>query len=128
MTIKYRCFMKHGATVMLDGEVVQIPAAGLMAEVEDMFTPLPGALAGADVVLRERSASAVVLRDAAGQVVQRGLPEPEEGVVLIVNGLVIDALAGCGRSDVFAPDTGDTAERNDKGHVVFVRRLVAPQP
>lgn len=54
-----------------------------------------------------------------------GLPGPVEGTSFVVSGLV---LAHCGgRRDVFAPATGpsDGAERNEKGHVTAVTRLVA---
>ena len=57
-----------------------------------------------------------------------GLPIGSDGKVLpcIVSGMVVDALRG--RAElvgvVFAPDTGDSAIRNDKGHVVAVTCLV----
>jgi hypothetical protein len=52
-----------------------------------------------------------------------GLPEAKDGVVLIVSGMVLDALNGI-RPDVVAPDTGPDAVRNDKGHIVAVRGFV----
>ena len=52
-----------------------------------------------------------------------GLPAAAEGVALIVSGMVLDALAGS-REDVFAPDTGADAIRNEKGHIVSVLGLV----
>lgn len=47
-----------------------------------------------------------------------GLPEPEEGTMLIVSALVLGAST---REDLVAPATGhkDTI-RNDKGHIVSV--------
>jgi hypothetical protein len=56
-----------------------------------------------------------------------GLPAPQEGVVFIVSGMVLEALRGSGRSDVFAPGTGPTdgAVRNDKGQILGVTTLVA---
>lgn len=57
-----------------------------------------------------------------------GLPDPVEGLTFIVSGMVRDALnalpAHLQRSDVYAPDTGPDAIRNDKGHIVAVRGLV----
>lgn len=129
--VEFVCLMKHDVSVMMGGEVRRLPASGMVAEVEDRFTPVetPSTLEGLGVdVVRRARAGDVVLRDSAGQVVRRGLPEPQPGVVLLVNGAVRDALEGCGRNDVFAPDTGATAERNSAGHVLFVRRLVAPNP
>lgn len=59
-----------------------------------------------------------------------GLPAPAPGRVYIVSLMVVDALAGSGRADVFAPATGpsDGCIRNEKGHVVAVTKLrgVAP--
>ena len=63
-----------------------------------------------------------------------GLPEPVEGLSFIVSGMVREALSLSdalsalpefqSRPDVFAPDTGDDAIRNEKGHIVAVRGLV----
>ena len=62
-----------------------------------------------------------VVRTVKGGV--EGLPAPVEGVALVVSGMVLDALQGS-REDVFAPDTGADAIRNEKGHIVSVRGLV----
>lgn len=51
-----------------------------------------------------------------------GLPEPKEGTVYIVSSLVLENVRG--RTDVVAPDTGPTAVRNEKGHIVAVTRWV----
>jgi hypothetical protein len=51
-----------------------------------------------------------------------GLPEPKDGVAYIVSSMV---LAACEyRNDVYAPDTGETAVRDDKGRIQAVTRLV----
>lgn len=52
-----------------------------------------------------------------------GLPAPQGENIYLVSAMVLSAVAG--RTDVFAPDTGSTAIRNDKGHIVAVTRLVA---
>ena len=53
----------------------------------------------------------------------QGLPSPQEGVSIIVSGMV---LAASDRSDLVAPATGhpDTV-RNDKGHIVSVPGFIA---
>ena len=51
-----------------------------------------------------------------------GLPDPRDGVALIVSALVLSALAGS-RNDVFAPDTGPDAIR-ENGQIVAVKGLV----
>lgn len=63
-----------------------------------------------------------------------GLPDYEDGTLLIVSGMVASALKEyearhrneAYRTDVVAPGTGPTdgAIRNDKGHIVAVTRLV----
>ena len=55
-----------------------------------------------------------------GEVVN--LPEPKEGTIYIVSGLVLSGLAGS-RSDVYAPATA-LAARNELGHIVSVPGLV----
>ena len=60
-----------------------------------------------------------------------GLPPPSEGVSFIVSGMVLDAIkkqagpAGASRAgaDIFAPDTGSDAVR-ENGQIVAVRGLV----
>lgn len=51
-----------------------------------------------------------------------GLSAPQDDTVLIVSGLVLGHCAD--RPDVVGPDTGPTAIRNDKGHIVAVRGFV----
>lgn len=68
-----------------------------------------------------------VVAQTMGEVV--GLPAPAHQTVFIVSGMVLDAVkaSGTGRAgrDVFAPDTGPDAIRNDKGHITAVRGLVS---
>lgn len=61
----------------------------------------------------------LVVRRTFGEV--EGLPE--EGTECLVSSMV---LAACpGRKDVYAPDTGPTAVRDEKGQVLGVTRLIA---
>ena len=48
---------------------------------------------------------------------------PESGYFL-VSSMVLDALDASYSGVAFAPDTGSTAIRNDKGHIVMVTRVV----
>ena len=48
---------------------------------------------------------------------------PKEGPFL-VSSMVLDALDASYSGVAFAPDTGSTAIRNDKGHIVMVTRVV----
>ena len=54
-----------------------------------------------------------------------GLPDPVDGVTLIVSGMVLDACKG--RKDVIAPDTSPNGNclRNEKGQIIAVRRFLA---
>ena len=49
-------------------------------------------------------------------------PEPRPGTIYIVSSLVLEAMKD--RKDVFAPDTGPSAERDDKGRIISVCRLI----
>jgi hypothetical protein len=51
-----------------------------------------------------------------------GIPKMEEGKMYIVSGMVLSALKGS-RTDVVAPDTGNTAIRNEKGQIIAVTRF-----
>lgn len=48
---------------------------------------------------------------------------PESGYFL-VSSMVLDALDSSYSGVAFAPDTGSTALRNDKGHIIMVTRVV----
>jgi len=50
-----------------------------------------------------------------------GLPSPLTGPVL-VSGMVLAELTGM--DNVFAPDSGSTAIRDERGHIVAVTRLI----
>lgn len=52
-----------------------------------------------------------------------GLPGPVDDVMYIVSAVVLDVAKRHGRTDVAAPDSGPTAIRNEKGHIVAVRQL-----
>lgn len=59
----------------------------------------------------------------AGEV--ENLPDPQEGVLYIVSAMVFDNTP---RKDVVAPDTGPTAQRNDKGHITGVTQIRVKPP
>ena len=52
------------------------------------------------------------------------MPEPQENIIYLVSGMVLPFCGG--RTDVFAPDTGSRAVRNDAGHITSVTSLLAP--
>lgn len=51
-----------------------------------------------------------------------GLPEPQEGVFIVVSTIVAVALKGQ-RNDLLVPATADSAIRDEQGHIVAVRHL-----
>ncbi len=95
------------------GQDTVLPPSGTIARV----SATPGAVED-----REGFPVPVALPDTFGAV--EGLPEPEEGTIYIVSGLVGSHIS---RPDVFVPGTGpkDGAIRNEKGHIMAVTRLKA---
>lgn len=97
----------HALTLVLpDGSTVTIPPSGVVARVTTEEVVV-GQVAGVPLV--ERRFGAV-----------DGLPE--DGTPCLVSALVAGAVPG--RKGVYAPDTGSTALRNEKGHITAVTRLV----
>ncbi len=85
------------------------PPSGVIARVETIETVIGQCpITDAPIVRREK-----------------GMPVglPEAGTVCLVSSMVLEACPG--RAGVFAPDSGKTAIRNEKGHVVAVTQLVA---
>jgi hypothetical protein len=52
-----------------------------------------------------------------------GLPDPKEDTIYLVSGMVLEALKGSGRFDVYAPDTGKSAARVE-GMIIGVCNLL----
>lgn len=87
---------------------VTIPASGTVARVATVDADTGDTVSGLPVIRR-------TFGDVTGL--------PDDGAPCIVSAMVLAAVAG--RADTYAPDTGATAIRNDKGHIVAVTRLVA---
>jgi len=85
-----------------DSNPLVIPPSGALARCAEQRDSLP-----------ELPDGIPVSRASFGAV--EGLPAPVEGTNYIVSGLVLAALAGSGRNDVFAPGQ---AVRNETGQVV----------
>ena len=90
-----------------DGQDVTLPPSGTVARVT-MLEDVVGTVSGVPVIRRR-----------PGPVV--GLPDTDQPV--IVSSMVLAALPA-GAPGVYAPDTGPTAIRDDRGLVVAVTRLV----
>jgi hypothetical protein len=98
----------HSIALQLpSGEVVTFPPSGKVAIVET-FEEVVGEAFGVPVIKR-------TLGEAFGL--------PEEGIPCLVSSFVLEASKV--RAGVYAPDSGNTAVRNEKGHVKAVTRLVA---
>ncbi len=89
-----------------------LPPSGTLARVAMQDAPAPD-VAGVPVVTRRAGQVIGLVRDADG------IPVP-----CIVSAMVLAALP-TGTPNVYAPDTGPTAIRNEAGHIVAVTRLVA---
>lgn len=91
------------------GERVTLPPSGTVARVSTIATDTGLAMAGVRVV-----------RNTYGPV--QGLPA--DGGPCIVSGMVLAALPA-GTPNVYAPATGATAIRDERGQVIAVTELVA---
>ena len=102
----------HAINVVVDGKNIEIPPSGQVARVA--FDPVPQETCYSAGVLIP------VVFNSPGQI--ENLPDPKRNTVYLVSALV---LAQTDRRDVFAPDTGPTAIRNDKGQIEAVTQFVA---
>lgn len=98
----------HALWVKKEDDTVVIPPSGQVARVGVVTETLPSV------------GRFSISKQVFGEV--EGLPEPTEGTYFIVSALVGGQVKG--RCDVFGPDTGQSAIRNDKGHIIAVRGLV----
>ena len=92
----------------LDDRGIEYPASGMVARMAR--NRAEGPLCGPHRMVQQ-SFGAV-----------EGLPDPVEGVIYIVSGMVLSELFGT-RPDVVAPDTGPDAIR-ENGQIVAVRGFV----
>ena len=96
----------------VDLVIHKINPSGTVARVETVETEeVPVVVDGAKFSVTSRTMGAV-----------SGLPEPNGVSIYIVSSMVLDAIQG--RSDVFAPDTGKTAIRDERGLVWGVVNLI----
>jgi hypothetical protein len=99
----------HAITIRrADGSEVTIPPSGQVARVNTVERNISTFEGGVPVIVRIGGAAT-------------GLPE--EGVPCLVSAMVLAAVPG--RAGVYAPDSGPTAIRDERGQVVAVTRLVA---
>ena len=109
--------------------VIQIIKKGYS---EKITIPPSGTVAR--VVHHEQFINKITLEGESVDVISRtavnitGLPPVECVEPVIVSSMVLDAMKQAGGYDeypAYAPDTGETAIRNEKGHIIAVTRLVA---
>ena len=98
----------HVITIIAGDMHSVIPASGQVARVSVRNIP-DGYINGIPIV-----------KSVYGEV--EGLPEPEEGKAYVVSMLVGQRVAGT-RSDIFGPDSGPTAIR-ENGVIVAVQALI----
>lgn len=106
--VKFVNCTPHAVTVLVPKGFISYPASGVVARVDTLRKEIPN-----DIGFR-------LVRQTFGNVVD--LPEPADGTVYIVSGMVLAALNGS-RIDVVAPDTGPDAVR-ENGQIVAVRGFV----
>ena len=99
----------HNVALKVGDEMVIFEKSGEVARVS-VTDVVIGNEWGVDIVVSE-----------FGDVV--GIPPAESGMKFLVSGMVLGALGAEYRGLAFAPDTGNTAVRNEAGHIVAVTRL-----
>jgi hypothetical protein len=97
----------HEIVIKTDAGEFRFPPSGTVARVSTVETVV------------ESYESFPVIRRELGKA--EGLPD--ESVPCLVSAMVLSAVPG--RPNTFAPDSGSSAIRNEKGHIVAVTRLVA---
>ena len=101
----------HAIVVVCDGENVTFEPSGIIPRVDTVEKEAEFIfLDEIDIPCVNQSTGAV-----------SGLPEIQDGVFLIVSGMV---FAASDRKDIIAPDTGKTAIRNERGQIVAVTRFL----
>ena len=104
----------HEIKIMGRSGWVSYPASGDVARVEMHTTPTESPLPGVYAHRQKRFGVS-------------GLPAWRHGTIYLVSIVVLYALEGHERTDVFAPDTGpDSAVRDGTGKIIGVKALVAP--
>ena len=109
--MKFRNFTPHTIRVIGDDGIccLEVQPEGVQVRVEEKILPA-GEASGIPCVSKEYT-----------NVI--GLPPESPDVINIVSVLVLTALGGT-RPDVVCPDTGpDSVVRNEKGHIIGVRRF-----
>lgn len=86
-----------------DGSEITIPASGVLPRVSSK-----------EVVIDD-----MFVKTVYGDI--EGLPEPEEGVILIVSAMVRSAS---NRTDLCSPNTGASAIRDEAGRILAVRNFI----
>lgn len=110
----------HEINVMIDGEIVSFPPSGKVARVLTSETECGTVeINGVCIPTIRRSFGGV------DNLAELFAAARENGA--IVSAMVLDAMQknGYDTTGVYAPDTGENSViRNDKGHIVAVRRLI----
>ncbi|MGL6099395.1 MAG: hypothetical protein ACRC0G_07205 [Fusobacteriaceae bacterium] len=117
----------HDITLILGEAKITFPKSGIVARVSCIETPEgTKTLDSRDLEVRHYPKGFIqvleipMVSNRFGEV--KGLPEEAHDVMYIVSAMVLNANSG--RGDLVTPNTGVTAERNDKGHIVAVRSFV----
>ena len=123
----------HSISILVDGETKTLEPSGIIPRVETTEIKADeiyccdnnckkgkaGRCGQNDPMLSCTRKLFSCVKQEKGEVI--GLPDEEEGVFHLVSGMVFSASD---RPDLLAPDTGKTAIRNEKGHIVSVTRLL----
>jgi len=103
----------HQINILVDGNILPVPPSGKVARVEMLEKECPPIdIADQKVPVITRTPTKI-----------KNLPEPKPNTIYLVSSMVLDNMHDH-REDVFAPDTGPSAKRNEDGQIFAVTQLV----
>ena len=112
--------MEHACIIKVGEKTYKIPPSGTVAKVEKIKSTWTGDIwIQPGRAMRDGFHVPIILRE-AGDIID--LPEPCHETIYLVSPEVVDGVPN--RSDIFTPDIGETAIRNEKGQVTAVTQLI----
>ena len=119
-------FAMDGITYFLEIVMINLTPHTIILKMMDSTIEIPPSGTVARVTTKEEYVGDAFIGDSIIPVCRRTFGEvenlPEEGNMCIVSALVLAAVPD--RKNTFAPDTGPTAIRNEKGQIEAVTRLI----
>lgn len=121
---KFLNLTPHAISIKTADFAVTVQPSGFLARVSTT-EEVTSSVAGIPVIRRSMGAVEIVF-EGESKVLTKEMVTVRDTPLMLVSSMVLEAIQADSEIApfVFAPDTGATAERNDKGHIVSVCRLV----